>query len=217
MLRVGPFIFSLTTAAYQNFTRSDNYRWQSVELIGSELAHQYMGPGERDIKLDGVVFTHWDAGRAPFQPQAVVGTEQINQLRSVADAGSPVSVTDGRGRSFGKFVITSLSNKESIFMDNGAAKKQEFDLTLRKYADGGSSSALGINPAAVFGGLVGGGAIKQLVASASSIANTTIGVSITPGASITAGISAAGVDLSVGVGPSIGIEARTPIGDLRVG
>lgn len=218
MLRVGPFIFSISTAAYQNLTRTDTYRWQTVEVIGGELANQYMGPGERTITLDGVVYTHYDAGRAPFQPQAVVGTEQVAALRAVADAGAPVNVTDGRGRAYGKWVITSLNSKSSVFMDNGAEKKQEFDLSLRYYTARsggfGSFGVAGLNPGAKFGGLIGGGAIKQVVASAQALAKTSIGINIEAGLGIKAGISAAGIDLDIGLPKSLGLALEQPIGEL---
>ena len=211
-MKYGPFVFSINTAAYQTLQRQDSYRWQTVEVIGTELAHQYMGPGERTISLSGIVFTHYDAGRAPFSPQ-VVGTEHINSLRGVADAGSPMMLTDGRGRSYGRWVVTALSNSETIFMDNGAPKKQEFDLSLRFYG-GRGASGFGLNPSSFLGGIFGGGSIAQVFSSAQALADTTIGISINPADAVKQGMADAGIDLNLGAATALGAKASDALADV---
>lgn len=212
MMKLGPFVFSINTAAYQTLQRQDSYRWKTVEVIGSELAHQYLGPGERNITLAGVVYTHYDAGRQPFSTQ-VVGTEQVNSLRGVADAGAPMMLTDGRGRSYGRWVVTALSNSESIFMDNGAPKKQEFDLSLRFYG-GRGSSGFGLSPSSFLGGIFGGGSVAQVFSSATALANSTIGIKVNPGAAVTQGLADAGIDVSSGVAVSVGVSPNGVVADF---
>ncbi|TIM92331.1 MAG: phage tail protein, partial [Mesorhizobium sp.] len=43
MMGLGPFRFSLSTAAYQALERSDEYRWVSQDRIGRHPAMQFVG------------------------------------------------------------------------------------------------------------------------------------------------------------------------------
>lgn len=213
-MKLGPFVFSINTAAYQTLQRQDSYRWQSVDVIGSELAHQYTGPGERTLSLQGVVYTHYDAGRQPFSSD-VVGTGQIDSLRGVADSGAPMILTDGRGRAYGRWIVTSLSNKESIFFDNGAPKKQEFDLSLTFYGNRrGGFGGFGLNPSSFLGGIFKGGAIAQVFSSATALADVSVGIDINPSDLVTEGMEAAGIDLNLGAAAGLGARATDAIDDV---
>lgn len=180
MLKLGPFVFMITTAAYETFDRSDAWRWVELERVGNELALQYIGPGSRTIKLAGVVYTLYDAGAAPFNPNAVVGTEQIAKLRKAADGGTPLQVTDGRGRSLGKWVISDLQQKDSVFFDNGAMKKQEFDLTI-KYFSGKAGIGFGVS-----------GILNSVVGSVVSLTGQAIGATVSASPAVSTAMRAAG-------------------------
>jgi len=173
MLAVGPFVFKITTAAYQSFDRTDSWRWATVERLGNANAEQYIGPGSRTITLSGAILTMYDAGRGAGN--FVVGTQHIERLRQVADMGQPHLVVGGRGEMLGKWVITSVNEGASVFLVNGAPKRQDFDIELRAY---GGEFGVG----SVIGGDLGGTGLVGLFSSLTNIAqNNRLGIA-TPGA-----------------------------------
>jgi phage protein U len=62
MLSLGNYFFSWLTASYQNKTESRNYCWKVQNVIGQFPLYQYMGPGEQDLKLDGVIYSNYHGG-----------------------------------------------------------------------------------------------------------------------------------------------------------
>lgn len=127
MMALGPFRFGLETAAYQSLERSTEYRWVSQERIGRHPAMQFIGEGHTDITLPGVIY-----------PEFKGGLGQIDTMRSIAGSGAPQMLIGGRGRVFGRFVIMSVAEVQTVFHSNGAPRKIEFTITLKTYgADGG--------------------------------------------------------------------------------
>ncbi|GHT00434.1 hypothetical protein AGMMS50296_8720 [Alphaproteobacteria bacterium] len=61
MLALGDYFFSGDTASYQNKAESRNYRWEGQNVIGQCPLYHYMGPGEQDLKLDGVIYADYHA------------------------------------------------------------------------------------------------------------------------------------------------------------
>lgn len=130
MLRLGSFKFSLDTAAYQELTRTTNYRWARQERIGTNDALQFTGLGPEAVDLRGVIF-----------PLFRGSDRQIARLRSQASLGFPLPMIDGRGKVWGLWAVESIGETQSVFMDNGAARRIQFDLRLSRY-DGGLRALL---------------------------------------------------------------------------
>ncbi|MBZ9850130.1 phage tail protein [Mesorhizobium sp. CA14] len=127
MMGLGPFRFSLSTAAYQSLERSDEFRWVAQERIGREPAAQFIGPGQTTFALSGTIYPHFRGGWG-----------QVEAMRAIAKTGAPQMLVSGLGRIFGLFYIENVSETQTIFWDNGAPRKQEFNLDLKSYgADGG--------------------------------------------------------------------------------
>lgn len=126
LMGLGPFRFSINTAAYQSLDRHDAYRWESQDRIGRHPAMQYIGAGHTTIALDGTIYPHFRGGFG-----------QIAVMRTVAATGTPHFLVSGGGRIFGQFVIMDIDERQSIFTVNGAPRKQEFHIVLKSYgADG---------------------------------------------------------------------------------
>ena len=122
MLQLGSFQFSVQSAAYQTLQRSTEYRWPAQDRFGKEPALQYVGPGAPTISLDGIVYPEWRGGLG-----------QLDALRTLAAAGKPQTMVDGRGNILGRWVIESVNEKQSVFADAGVPRKQEFTINLRLY------------------------------------------------------------------------------------
>lgn len=124
MMQLGSFQFGVSTAAYQDLTRSTEHTWASQDRFGQLAALQYTGPGADSITLPGVIYTEYRGG-----------TGQLNDLRDLAAEALPQLMMDGSGNVLGLWVIERVEEKQMIFGGGGAPRKQDFTLSLRKFED----------------------------------------------------------------------------------
>ncbi|MGJ4961342.1 MULTISPECIES: phage tail protein [unclassified Bradyrhizobium] len=123
MLALGAFRFSVSTAAYQKFERSSEWRWPATDRIGMAPAKQYVGPGEDTITVDGVIFPHYRGG-----------LRQMDMMRAQAGLGQPLPLITGFGRYLGFYCIEKVKESMETFMSDGAPRKIEFTVELGAYA-----------------------------------------------------------------------------------
>ena len=124
LLMLGGFKFSLNTAVFQQLQRSTAYRWPAQERVGQLDALQFTGPGEDRITLPGIVY-----------PDLRGDASQISQLRDLAKGGRPLRLISSSGEILGLWVIESVEETQSLFKPDGAFRRQEFNLTIRKFSD----------------------------------------------------------------------------------
>lgn len=130
MIQGGAVPFGLSTAAYQELERSNEWRWARQERIGANDAMQYVGPGEETISLSGAVY-----------PGQLGDAGTLGRLRLQASLGLPLPLIGGTGRVFGMFVLESLSEGQTIFAVGGVARRIDFSMQLGRY-DGGLGAIL---------------------------------------------------------------------------
>jgi phage protein U len=138
----GPrFTFMITTAAFQKLQRSDTWRWVTQERFNNDPAEQYVGRGSKTIKLEGIIYAAYNPGGAsPGAVTKAVGTQVLQQLRELADAGIPRRLVTGRGQVLGDWVLVGMSEEQEYFLQNGAPQKQVFSLEFRSYGDDASTT-----------------------------------------------------------------------------
>ncbi|MBD9676266.1 phage tail protein [Pseudomonas sp. PDM18] len=125
LMAFGMFVFGLETAAYQDFQRQTEWRHGSTSRIGTNPARQYLGRGDETITLQGVLLP------------ALAGTVlSLDTLRTMADTGKAYPLIEGTGRIYGVWVIESLSEGRTLFFADGAARRIEFSLSLKRIDDG---------------------------------------------------------------------------------
>ena len=125
MMALGMFIFSLETLAYQEFQRQTEWRHGTTSRIGTNPARQFLGRGEDTITLPGVLLS------------ALAGTQlSLDTLRYMADTGKAWPLVEGTGKIYGVWVIESLSETRTLFFRDGAARRIEFNLVLKRIDDG---------------------------------------------------------------------------------
>lgn len=122
MMTLGEFQFSIATAAYQELTRTTEWRWPAQDRFMQGQALQYLGPGGDTISLPGVIY-----------PEYRGGLGQLAAMRAMADKGTPLTMISGTGAIMGRWVIERLEEKHSIFAVQGVGRKQEFTIGLRKF------------------------------------------------------------------------------------
>lgn len=140
MLALGEFRFEIASAAYQKLAYSQSWRWPEQARITREPALQFMGKNAAEIDLEGVIY-----------PSFQGGLSQIETMRKLADRGEPLSLVDGLGRVWDRWVITELSDTRTLFTDDGQPRKLEFRLKLKAYGEDESFTdlAAGWDPFAV--------------------------------------------------------------------
>ena len=132
-MALGRFIFGLrgSGAAYQSLSRNTSQKWAKGERVGRRASNQHLGPGDDVLKIPGVI--------AP----EICGPESalsLDLIRGIAEEGRPVNLillNGARGDIAGRWVVLSVSEKQSIMLGN-LPRKIEFSVSLRR--DDGSTS-----------------------------------------------------------------------------
>lgn len=133
MMMLGPFMFAMDTAAYQNLQRSSEYRWTAKDRLGRLPAMQFTGPGKESIELDGVIF-----------PEFAGGLNQVQAMREIAGYGKAMHLVDGLGVFHGLWVVTNVSETLTVFHDDGSARRIQFRLSLQRYGKDAPLAATGV-------------------------------------------------------------------------
>lgn len=119
MMTLGFFVFSLPTASYQSLQRQMSWNHAEQQRPGARPAYQYVGPGSDSISLQGVLY-----------PEITGGRVTLDLLRVMAEEGKAWPLIEGTGRIYGFWAITGINETSSEFMQDGAPRKIEFDLSL---------------------------------------------------------------------------------------
>ncbi|SFC76199.1 hypothetical protein SAMN05216577_11075 [Pseudomonas citronellolis] len=125
MLALGMFVFSLHTAAYQEMQRQTDWRHPSTNRVGAQPARQFLGRGEDAITLPGVLL-----------PELAGTVLSLDALRTMADTGKAWSLVEGSGRVLGLWVIETITETRTLFFPDGAARRIEFSIELKRIDDG---------------------------------------------------------------------------------
>ena len=139
MLALGMFVFSLSTAAYQELQRQTDWRHASNSRIGAAPARQFVGRGDDSITLPGVIL-----------PELAGSALSLDALRLMANTGKAWPMVEGSGRIYGLWVIESLSETKTLFFRDGTPRRIEFTLSLKRIDDDridllGAGSRVGVS------------------------------------------------------------------------
>lgn len=139
MMALGMFVFSLHTLAYQELQRQTDWRHPSSSRVGTNPARQFAGRGEDAITLPGIIL-----------PELAGTPISLDALRTMADTGKAWPLVEGTGRILGIWVIESITETKTIFFADGAARRIEFSISLKRIDDGkidmlGAAVGTGVN------------------------------------------------------------------------
>ncbi|MCU6243829.1 phage tail protein [Enterobacter ludwigii] len=124
MMALGLFVFMRQTTPYQNFEHQIGWRHPSNSRVGLRPATQFLGQDDETITLSGVLL-----------PELTGGTLSLEAMRLMADTGLAWPLIEGTGFVYGMFVITELSKTRTEFFKDGAARRIEFRLSLKRVDD----------------------------------------------------------------------------------
>lgn len=131
LMMLGPIRFSVDAAAYDNLKRRAEYRWPVMERLGRRVAHQFVGIGSETINLKGTIYPTFD----PYSNGSRIGIYRVSEMRSIAEQGTPMDLITGYGEVMGRFCIKAVEETETAFFENGAFRKQEFEVELTRYGE----------------------------------------------------------------------------------
>ena len=140
LLSIDGFTFEVGKATFDDLEHSLSFRWAEQPRLKRVPAQQFIGVGQLEKEIKGTIHTTNDAGGS------VVGVRSLDDLAAMAAEGRPFEVVSGSGSSYGKWVIRSIKNGESVFFDNGKARKQDFTVSLSYYGEDDESE---VNPDAL--------------------------------------------------------------------
>lgn len=121
LMVLGLFVFERRTLPYQSMQYSKDYRWASNDRIGKPPAYQYLGEGETTRTLSGVLY-----------PEITGGRLSLTAIELMADEGRAWPLIDGTGMIHGMYVIDKVTHMHTELFSDGAARKIEFSLSLKR-------------------------------------------------------------------------------------
>ena len=133
LMTLGQFVFGMTTMAYQDMQRQNQWRHPSHSRVGARPARQYVGPGDETISLKGVI-----------APELTGKTKTLDELRVMANSGHAWALVNGTGDIFGAYVIESISETSAYFLPNGMPRRIEFTLALARVDEDKGGAQVGV-------------------------------------------------------------------------
>ncbi|MCS6160697.1 phage tail protein [Shewanella baltica] len=121
MMTLGFFVFSRLTVPYQASQHDMVWRHPTNSRVGARPSAQFLGVGDETLTLSGVLM-----------PEITGGELSLEALRKMADTGKAYPLIEGRGTVTGFFVIEKISKGRSEFFSDGAARKIEFTIELKR-------------------------------------------------------------------------------------
>jgi len=125
LMALGPFRFSIDTAAHDELARSRAWKWASQEVVGAYPALQFTGPEAETINLKGTTYPGFK----------VAGLLMIEAMAVMAAQGKPFLLVSGYGLVLGFWVIERIDQNEFNQNFIGIPRKIEFNIVLKRYSD----------------------------------------------------------------------------------
>lgn len=121
MAALGLFVFQLNTTPYQMMQINQKYRYGVNNRVGKRPAVQFIGLNNDDITLSGTLLPSLTGGRL-----------SLLVLEQMAETGRAWSLIDGTGNIYGMYVIEEITQSKSEFFVDGAPRKIDFTLKLKR-------------------------------------------------------------------------------------
>jgi phage protein U len=128
MMTLGWFVFMRSTVAPLSQQDDRGWRHPGNARVGARPAYQYTGPDDETSNLSATLY-----------PELTGGPVSLDLLHEMAATGNAFPLIQGDGVFRGYFVIERTSVTRSEFFQDGAARKIEFTLNLKRVDDDESS------------------------------------------------------------------------------
>jgi phage protein U len=121
------------TPSFEDFTRDTQFSWTAQQRLSRSPAMQFTGPGDDVISIEGRLY-----------PNQFGGLSTMSALRAAGNEGKPLILmryyplegeSGMEGRSFGRYVIKRLRQKDTKIGINGLAHRVDFTIELAAYGE----------------------------------------------------------------------------------
>jgi len=120
LMSLGEFVFELSTLAFNQLQRQNDWRHASAEPVGAAPEYQPLGPGAETFQMSGTLYREFG------------NREGLDTLREMADTGEAFAMVDGTGKVYGMYVINTISETGSYLDLDGVPKKIEFSMRITR-------------------------------------------------------------------------------------
>lgn len=130
-MMLGSFGFEALGFGYEGLTVKVNTQWADVPVAQTLNQQQWTGPTSEEVSIKGVLF-----------PLEHGGQGSLDGLKAAAMAGTPmmlVSGDDARGVIHGTFTIQGIDEDRSYITASGAARRNAYTISLKRYGQGDMS------------------------------------------------------------------------------
>lgn len=124
LMTLGMFVFSIDTALYETLTRSREWRHATAERFGARAAAQYVGPGNDNVSIAGLIV-----------PEIAGRYSALETLADMAAAGETYPLMDGLGRILGHYRIVRIDEDHAVIMAGGIPRNVAFRIELERGDD----------------------------------------------------------------------------------
>lgn len=121
MMVYGMFVFKLETIPYQQLQQSKTWRHVKNERINRSAKWQYIGAGDDQVIMSGVLY-----------PEVTGGRVSLAVLETQAYTGRPWPLISGAGHIYGMYSIAQLQTTNTEYGEYGEPKKIEFTITFQR-------------------------------------------------------------------------------------
>lgn len=117
------YYFNLSTAGYDTLRRQTSYNVSAQSRLTRSDALQAVSRGGETITVSGAIFTKKS------------GAGQLDRLRSIGYAMTPINLTTGYGETLGQWYLTRIEEEQTGLFTDGMPRKQQFTLEFQRYGE----------------------------------------------------------------------------------
>ena len=118
---LGSFIFGLSrNFAYHNIVHTSDGGWVELDIVTGKPKSSQTGQKAQTLKITGT-------------SMYAVAMDRLNELRTLQEQRKPVPLVDGIGRSWGLWRINTVTETQSMIIDDGTAMVVSWAVDLSEF------------------------------------------------------------------------------------
>lgn len=126
-MALGRFKFRGLGFSFEGQTKELETPWADLEVVGRMDSVHWMGPKSEHFSISGCIFE-----------EAFGGQSSLDGIEAAAKVGKPLMLVTRAGRVHGMHIVLGVSQDRLLIRDDGLARKNAYEIQLRKYSSSGA-------------------------------------------------------------------------------